>query len=100
MGYVRGHRGDYDRWARNGLPGWSYEDVLPYFKRAESWEDGETPYRGGDGPLVCARTKTSIRSTAPISRQACSAGHPFTDDYNGASTWFRRAQWTIRHGRR
>jgi len=49
MGYIRGHRGDYDRWASQDLPGWSHDEVLPYFKRAETWEDGETPYRGGDG---------------------------------------------------
>ena len=57
MGYIRGHRGDYDRWASQGLPGWSYDEVLPYFKRAETWEDGETPYRGGDGPIYVRRTR-------------------------------------------
>src|SRR5687767_14094674 len=50
MAYVRGHRADYDRWAAAGLPGWSYEDVLPYFRRQESWEGGASEYRGGDGP--------------------------------------------------
>ena len=38
MAYVRGHRGDYDRWAENGLPDWSYASILPYFRRQESWE--------------------------------------------------------------
>ena len=50
MAYVRGHRADYDRWASYGLPGWSYADVLPYFRRQESWEGGESQYRGGNGP--------------------------------------------------
>lgn len=49
--YTRGHRNEYDRWARNGAPGWSYAEVLAYFKRGETWEDGEDPWRGGDGPL-------------------------------------------------
>ena len=52
MAYVRGHRGDYDRWAEAGLPHWSYAHVLPYFRRQESWEDGADEYRGGDGPLT------------------------------------------------
>jgi choline dehydrogenase-like flavoprotein len=51
MVYTRGHRGDFDRWARAGATGWSYADLLPYFKRSEAWEDGETPWRGGNGPL-------------------------------------------------
>ena len=46
MGYVRGHRGDYDRWARAGLPDWDYAHALPYFKRSENWERGEDTYRG------------------------------------------------------
>ena len=50
MAYVRGHRGDYDRWAEAGLPHWSYAHVLPYFSRQETWEGGAGPYRGGDGP--------------------------------------------------
>ena len=50
MAYVRGHRGDFDRWSGNGASGWSYKDVLPYFKKQESWEGGETEYRGGSGP--------------------------------------------------
>ena len=48
MAYVRGHRGDYDRWAASGLLGWSYADVLPYFRRQESWEGGANAYRGGE----------------------------------------------------
>src|SRR5450759_1196956 len=49
MGYVRGHAGDYDRWASTGLATWSYANVLPYFKRQETWEGGEDAYRGGNG---------------------------------------------------
>src|ERR1700722_8794938 len=52
MAYVRGNKGDYDRWAASGLNGWSYADVLPYFRRQESWQGGPSYYRGGDGPLT------------------------------------------------
>ena len=52
MAYVRGHRGDYDRWRQKGCPGWSYADVLPYFKRSEAWEKGGDDYRGNGGPLT------------------------------------------------
>ena len=51
MAYTRGAPGDYDRWARTGATGWSYAEVLPYFKRAERWENGADQWRGGDGPL-------------------------------------------------
>jgi choline dehydrogenase-like flavoprotein len=101
MGYIRGHRGDYDRWASLQLPGWSYEDVLPYFKRAETWEDGETPHRGGDGPLYVRRTKDLDPLYRAYIEAGVQAGHPFTEDYNGAEQHgFAWAQWTIRRGRR
>src|SRR5271154_6123525 len=51
MAYVRGHQGDYDRWASSGLPTWSYAHALPYFRKQESWEGGANSYRGGEGPL-------------------------------------------------
>jgi 4-pyridoxate dehydrogenase len=61
MAYVRGNPGDYDRWARAGLAGWSYAEVLPYFRRQESWEGGAGEYRGGDGPLTVAPRPFPIR---------------------------------------
>jgi len=101
MGYIRGHRGDYDRWASHQLPGWSYEDVLPYFKRSETWEDGETPHRGGSGPLHVRKTKDLDPLYGAYIEAGLQAGHPFTEDYNGAEQHgFAWAQWTIRHGRR
>src|SRR3981189_1290142 len=49
--YVRGNRADFDGWAAMGRPGWGYASVLPAFKRIETWEGGESKYRGGGGPL-------------------------------------------------
>ena len=57
MAYVRGHRGDYDRWAASGLGQWSYAHVLPYFRRQESWAGGANEYRGNDGPLTTQPTR-------------------------------------------
>ena len=51
MVYVRGHAEDYNRWEKEGAGGWSYEDVLPYFKKAQSHSEGGDEYRGGEGPL-------------------------------------------------
>ena len=101
MAYVRGNRADYDRWAGMGLPGWSYEDVLPYFKRAETWEGAPGPYRGSNGPLT-------VRASAyrdPLLQAFIAAGHaagfPIADDYNGASQeGFAVIQENIVAGRR
>ena len=75
--------------------------MLPYFKRAETWEDGETSYRGGDGPIYVRRTKDIDPLYEAYIEAGVRAGHPFTDDYNGAQQHgFGWAQWTIRNGRR
>jgi choline dehydrogenase-like flavoprotein len=65
MAYVRGHPGDYDRWAAAGLTGWSYDDVLPYFRRQESWQEGSSPYRGDDGPLATQTCRFPIHWSTP-----------------------------------
>ncbi len=101
MAYVRGNPGDYDRWAAAGLPGWSYAEVLPYFRRQESWEGGAGPYRGGDGPL----TVGTARYKDPLVEACLAAGRslqfPATPDYNGAQQeGLGRIQQTIRQGRR
>ena len=101
MAYVRGNPGDYDRWAAAGLQGWSYADVLPYFRRQETWEGGAGPYRGGDGPL----TVGTARYADPLIEACLDAGRalqlPATPDYNGAQQeGIGRIQQTIRRGRR
>jgi 4-pyridoxate dehydrogenase len=101
MAYVRGNRGDYDRWARAGLKGWSYAEVLPYFRRQESWEGGLDAFRGSDGPLSVG----VARYGDPLVDAALAAGAalqwPRTADYNGAQQeGLGRIQQTIRRGRR
>jgi choline dehydrogenase-like flavoprotein len=101
MAYTRGHRGDYDRWAQKGARGWSYADVLPYFKRAETWEGGEDKYRGGSGPLGTEWAKTRDPLYQAWIDAGKAAGIPHTPDYNGASPiGFGNSQYTIRNGRR
>jgi len=101
MAYVRGHRGDYDRWAQKGARAWSYAEVLPYFKRCESWEKGEDPWRGGSGPLTVIGSRNRDPLFDAWLEAARQADWPFTDDYNGKDQeGFGRGQWTIRNGRR
>jgi choline dehydrogenase len=85
MLYVRGHRWDYDHWASQGNPGWSYDEVLPYFKRAENNEThGESEFHGAGGPLNVAE----LRSPSPLNQAFLQAaalnGIPNVRDYNGA----------------
>ncbi len=101
MAYVRGHRGDYERWAQNGLNGWSYEEVLPYFRRAEKFEDGENLYRGGDGPLHVHRGSAPDPIYDAFFASAPEMGCSVNGDYNGADqSGFSRVQFTAREGRR
>jgi 4-pyridoxate dehydrogenase len=101
MAYTRGNPGDYDRWAQKGARGWSYADVLPYFRRCETWEDGSDTYRGSEGPLGTefAKTQDPLYDAWLAAAKAC--GYPLTPDYNGKQQeGFGRGQYTIRDGRR
>jgi 4-pyridoxate dehydrogenase len=101
MAYTRGHGGDYDRWAQKGARGWSYADVLPYFKRCERWEGGENRWRGGVGPVGTEFAKNADPLYAAWMQAALAAGLPVTDDYNGKQQeGFGRGQYTIRDGYR
>src|SRR6516165_2689576 len=101
MAYVRGHRADYERWAEAGLTTWSYAHVLPYFRRQESWEGGASTYRGGDGPLTTRVSRYEDPLAEAYLAAGEAAGHPTTEDYNGArQEGFGRTQQTIRDGRR
>lgn len=83
MCYIRGHSHDYDAWAAAGCDGWSYKDVLPYFKRSQNQERGADQYHGVGGPLNVA----DLRSTNPLSEAfvaaGVEAGHPLNNDFNG-----------------
>jgi 4-pyridoxate dehydrogenase len=101
MAYVRGNRADYDRWAASGLGTWSYAHVLPYFRRQESWEGGASEYRGEGGPLTTQRSHFADPLVEAFAAAGAAAGHPTTDDYNGArQEGFAGSQQTIRDGRR
>ncbi|WP_332773045.1 choline dehydrogenase [Phenylobacterium sp.] len=101
MIYIRGHARDYDNWRQMGLPGWSYRDVLPYFKRSESLEGGGDAWHGGDGPLKISKASSPnpiYKATVEAGRQA---GHAVTSDFNG----FQQEGWgpyqmTIHDGQR
>src|SRR6202167_3651738 len=100
MVYARGHRLDYDDWARAGLAGWGYADVLPYFKRSENSWLGEGTYHGASGPLqVCAipldMMYTELRAAS------IAAGYPATHDCHGEQTeGAQRGEMTVNGGRR
>ena len=84
MLYVRGNPGDYDAWADMGCAGWSYGEVLPYFKKTERYEQGDPRYRGKDGPLPVVDYKAHLNLTHRFVRAAQQVGMPLTKDYNGA----------------
>ena len=101
MAYTRGHPDDYDRWARNGATGWSHAEVLPYFKRCETWEQGGSAWRGGAGPVGTEYAKTKDPIFDAWIEAANAVGLPVTDDYNGPQPiGFSKGQYTIRNGRR
>ena len=101
MAHVRGNRADYDRWASYGLPDWSFDQVLPYFRKQESWEEGVSPYRGGDGPLATRRSQYQDPIVQAFIQAGISAGYSHNADYNAQTQeGFGLLQSTIRNGRR
>ncbi len=84
MVYVRGHARDYDTWAEMGADGWSYADVLPYFRRMEHSHGGSGPeFRGNDGPLHITRGPRENPLFNAFIEAGEQAGYPVTADYNG-----------------
>ncbi|MBF9047620.1 choline dehydrogenase [Rhodobacterales bacterium LSUCC0031] len=85
MIYVRGHAHDFDTWAELGADGWAYADVLPYFKRAETWhgDAGDAAYRGNNGPLHITRGPRKNPLFDAFIQAGANAGYGATDDYNG-----------------
>ena len=101
MIYIRGNPADFDEWAAMGLTGWAYRDVLPYFRRAEDNERGESDYHGVGGPLSVSECRSRHPLIAACIHAAVEAGLAPTDDHNGLTQegvgWF---QLTQRDGRR
>ena len=85
MVYIRGHAYDYDLWRQQGNTGWSYEDVLPYFKKAESFNgEGDSDYHGFDGPLSVKKSESTHDKLLDVFIEAGEqAGFPLTNDFNG-----------------
>lgn len=105
MVFVRGHARDFDHWEQAGAAGWGYADVLPYFKRMESWHGGghggASDYRGTDGPLHVTRGPRKNPLFHAFVEAGRQAGYPVTDDYNGAQQeGFGPMEQTVYRGRR
>jgi choline dehydrogenase len=83
MLYVRGNPADYDGWAQMGCRGWSYDEVLPYFRKSERYAPGDPEFRGKDGPLIVEDYRTVLPLTHHFVEAAQQAGFPLTPDFNG-----------------
>jgi choline dehydrogenase len=104
MVYVRGHARDFDHWRDAGADGWSYADVLPYFKRMEHGHGGRgkrSAWRGHKGPLHITRGPRDNPLHAAFVEAGVEAGYPVSEDYNGAQQeGFGAMEQTVWRGRR
>ncbi|MCB1502397.1 MAG: choline dehydrogenase [Bauldia sp.] len=101
MIYVRGNAADYDRWAQMGNPGWSYAEVLPYFRKSETHAERSDAFHGSDGPLAVCRARGQNPLFDRFVEAGVEAGHARNDDFNGAGQdGFGRYDFTIRNGKR
>ena len=105
MVYVRGHARDFDHWESQGADGWAYADVLPYYKRLESWHDGghggDPSWRGSAGPLHVSRGPRKNPLFRAFVEAGAQAGFELTDDYNGEKQeGFGPMEATVWRGRR
>src|ERR1700678_1945634 len=101
MIYIRGARSDFDSWAYNGALGWSYRDVLPYFKRSEDFEDGPGEFHGVGGPLPVTRIREPNPVTVAMIEAAVERGVPHNDDPDADSILgVGLTHMTVRNGRR
>jgi choline dehydrogenase len=99
--YIRGAAADYDGWRDMGLPGWGYDDVLPYFKRSETNWRGETADHGGAGEMHVSAMKPDPVLFPAFIDTANRLGYPATDDFNVAQPdGFSIPDCTIKNGRR
>jgi choline dehydrogenase len=86
MIYVRGQAHDFDDWAANGNDGWSFKDVLPYFRKLETHPLGDSEYHGGSGPIHISPMKADAHPICEVFIDGCrEQGHPRVEDFNGPS---------------
>jgi len=101
MIYIRGHARDYDQWRQMGLSGWAYADVLPYFKRSETFEGGADAWHGGAGPLHVSKASSPNPIYGASIEAGRQAGYAVTEDFNGfQQEGFGPYQLTIKDGQR
>ncbi len=99
--YVRGNAGDYDRWGQMGLTDWSYEKVLPYFKKSENYLTERSEVRGRDGPMKTAISPTEDKIFDAFQSSGEALGYTYRGDYNGSEQeGLARMQFTTAEGRR
>jgi choline dehydrogenase len=107
MIYIRGHRSDFDGWAKNGAPGWSYDEVLPLFRRSERNSRGASEYHGADGPLFIEDPRSPNELSRRLVAAMAATGIPRTGDFNGPEqlgaglyqlTQHRGQRWTTADG--
>jgi choline dehydrogenase len=99
--YIRGQHADYDRWRQLGNVGWSFADMLPYFRKAENQQRGESEYHGTGGPLSVSNHRQNDPLSDAFIQAAAQVGIPVNDDFNGASQeGAGYYQTTTRNGRR
>ncbi|HEX7742442.1 MAG TPA: GMC family oxidoreductase N-terminal domain-containing protein, partial [Sphingobium sp.] len=97
MFYMRGHSRDYDGWRQAGCDGWSFAEVLPYFKRMETSWRGANPWHGDSGPLHVVPVATERLLHYPLMATAAAAGYPVSDDLSVGrrQEGFARGELTI-----
>jgi choline dehydrogenase len=101
MIYVRGARQDFDNWAYNGAAGWSFDEVLPFFRRSEDFEDGASHYHGSGGPLPVTRNHSPNPVSLAFLDACADYGLPLNEDCNGEHILGAGlTHHTIRDGRR
>lgn len=83
MVFIRGHELDFEGWRQSGCEGWGYADVLPYFKRMESYDGGGDAFRGDDGPLHVHRPEPDNPLALAFLKAGAEAGYPVTHDISG-----------------
>ena len=101
MVYIRGQAEDFDHWRQLGNTGWSFEDVLPYFRRSEDQSRGADPFHGSGGPLAVSDVPDKHPIAEAFIEGAMALGYPRNDDFNGASQdGVGYHQTTTRNGKR